>query len=66
MKIQRLLFAILSLSPAVALAHPGHEASELHLHAGAPTIFNSVDLRLVAAGLVLGLVYHGIRSFQRR
>lgn len=66
MKIQRLLLAALALSPAVALAHPGHDASALHLHAGIPSVANTVDLRLAVAGLVLGLAYLGFLSFKRR
>ncbi|MEI6713295.1 MAG: hypothetical protein WCO60_06055 [Verrucomicrobiota bacterium] len=66
MKIQRVVLAALSLTPALAFAHPGHEVNALHLHAGVPTASNSLDLRVLCAGLVLGLAVHAFRSAKRR
>ena len=66
MKASTLFVTALTLSATLASAHPGHDSSALHLHLGAPTGANALDLRLTFAALVLGLAYQALRSFKRR
>jgi hypothetical protein len=54
MKLKNLFLSLLAVSPSLAVAHPGHATSALHLHVGAPDALNSIDPTLVAAGLLLG------------
>ncbi len=66
MKALRIVSIALSLSPVIALAHPGHGTSALHLHLGAPTAANTLDLRLTFAALVLALAWQAVRTIKRR
>lgn len=54
MKLKSLLFTALALAPSFASAHPGHAASALHLHSGAPSVLNAFDPAVVAATLLVG------------
>lgn len=66
MKLRSILFSALTLAPVAAFAHPGHDINALHLHLGVPTSGNALDLRLTFAALVLGLVFHAVRTIKRR
>ncbi|NBV85458.1 MAG: hypothetical protein EBS01_04170 [Verrucomicrobia bacterium] len=66
MKLRSLLFSALALVPMFASAHPGHDASALHLHLGNPGANNALDLRLTFAALVVGLIAQALRAFKRR
>jgi hypothetical protein len=66
MKSPRILSLVLALSPMIASAHPGHEASALHLHMGLPSAANTLDLRLTFAALVLALGWQALRLSKRR
>jgi hypothetical protein len=66
MKLESILAIIALLGSSIANAHPGHEASGLHLHAGTPAASNSVDLQIACAALVLGLAYQTYRQLKRR
>ena len=66
MKLKNVFFAALALAPTLASAHPGHEATVLHLHIGNPGVSNAVDLRLTFAALVLCLAVQTLRGCKRR
>lgn len=66
MKLRSLFFSTLALAPIATFAHPGHDLNALHLHIGVPAPQNALDLRLTFAALVLGLVFHAMRTFKRR
>ncbi len=66
MKVKNILVAAIALGPAFASAHPGHEASALHLHLGSADASNALDLRLTFAALVLCLAYQTLRISKRR
>ena len=66
MKLRSLFFSTLALAPIATFAHPGHDLNSLHLHIGVPAPQNALDLRLTFAALVLGLVFHTVRTFKRR
>ena len=61
MKLKNLFLSLLAVSPSLAVAHPGHATSALHLHVGAPDALNSIDPTLVAAGLLLGALLLAFR-----
>jgi hypothetical protein len=54
MKFKNLFLSLLAFSPSLAVAHPGHGASALHLHVGGLDALNSVDPTIIAAGLLAG------------
>ena len=66
MKLNTFVAAAVCLLPSLSSAHPGHEASALHLHIGAPLPTTTIDLRLTLGALVLALAWQGFRTFQRR
>jgi hypothetical protein len=66
MKLKRLVLCLLSLSPSLAVAHPGHEAPTLHLHVGAPTALNSIDPTLIASGLFVASIVLAVRLLKGR
>ena len=66
MKLRSLLLSALAMAPMFASAHPGHDATALHLHLGMPAANNALDLRLTFAALVLGLIVPALRAFKRR
>ena len=61
MKLKNLFLSLLAVSPSLAVAHPGHATSALHLHVGTPDALNSIDPTLVAAGLLLGALLLAFR-----
>ena len=66
MKLRSLFVSAFALAPVATFAHPGHDLNSLHLHIGVPAPQNALDLRLTFAALVLGLVFHAVRTFTRR
>jgi hypothetical protein len=66
MKFKNLFLSVLALLPSVAFAHPGHEASALHLHAGVPTALNAFNPAMVATSLLIGSILLASRLFKRR
>jgi hypothetical protein len=59
MNFRSLVFCLAVFFPTALVAHPGHVATAFHVHVGAPTLVNSVDvwiLALAAVGLVSSLV----------
>lgn len=59
MNSRSLVFCLAVLFPAALVAHPEHFATPFHIHGGAPTLVNSLDVwifALAAVGLVSGLL----------
>ena len=53
MKFSRLLALALWAPATLCFAHPGHDASALHLHAGPSLPRNSFEIGWIALGLLL-------------
>ena len=57
MRLKKFFVSVLalapSLAPSLASAHPGHEASTLHLHVGLPNALNAINPGVVASGLLI-------------
>lgn len=66
MKFQRILSVAAGLLPSALFAHPGHEATGLHIHAGTPSASNSIELWLVGAVFATGILAHFLRSSKNR
>jgi hydrogenase/urease accessory protein HupE len=66
MKSNSIVFSTLALSSSFALAHPGHEASALHLHVGVPGPLNTINPLWIAVGLFAGALCVGIRILKGR
>ncbi len=66
MKLKNLVLSILALTPSLAFAHPGHEASALHLHVGVPGALNSINPVFIAAGLLVGSLFLASRLYKGR
>lgn len=66
MKFPRAFALTLALCPAIAFAHPGHDASALHLHLGAPTASTSSEIWLLGVFLALASVGVALRSLRSR
>jgi hypothetical protein len=66
MKLKNLFLCLLSLSPSLAVAHPGHGTSSLHLHVGVPSGLNSIDPTLVASGLFVASLVLAARLLKGR
>ena len=61
MKLKNVVLSVLALTPSLALAHPGHEASALHLHVGIPSALNSINPVFVSASLLVGSLFLAYR-----
>jgi hypothetical protein len=66
MKFKNLFLSLLAVSPSLAVAHPGHGTSALHLHVGAPDALNSIDPTMMAAGLLVGSLLLAFRLSKGR
>jgi hypothetical protein len=66
MNLKNLFLSVLALSPSLAVAHPGHETSALHLHVGIPSTMNSLNPLLLAAGLFVGSLFLAARLSKSR
>jgi hypothetical protein len=66
MNLKNLFFSVLALSPSLAVAHPGHETSALHLHVGIPSAMNSINPLMLAAGLFVGSLFLAASLFKSR
>lgn len=66
MKLKNLFLSILALSPSLVFAHPGHEASALHLHVGVPSPLNGINPALISAGLFVGSLLVVARLLKNR
>jgi hypothetical protein len=66
MKFKNLFLSLLAVSSSLAVAHPGHGTSALHLHVGAPAALNSIDPTLIAAGLLVGSLLLAFRLHKGR
>jgi hypothetical protein len=65
MKVEKILILFFACFPIIASAHPGHVASSLHLHVGAPSAPTGFDPSMIAAGLLMGSILVASRLHKR-